>query len=233
MPPVTQRGRRRAERPDEHGRWPVVLGLVALVAVVVTALALQLGLDPTGGVPEPSPSTSSRTPSGATALLDLSNLPVRRSVQCAAVDDEALVTALGGGPVTSRTSYASGDRVEIVPGVTDIAHENLCGFGSTRAEAKVWVFAAPVGTARARHLVREGRAATRCTFPSDATRFGTPGLTSVCRRSGATVATLRGLFGDAWFSCELSVAGEADRDVVRRRADRWCVHVATTLGARP
>jgi hypothetical protein len=48
---------------------------------------------------------------------------------------------------------------------------------------------------------------------------------------------LSGLFGDAWLSCELTTptaaaAGDPVRESVRR-AQRWCVDVATSVGARP
>lgn len=227
-------GRRKAERAQNHTRGPLLLAIVVVLALAVTGAALVFG--PSAEEPEspqaapptsPSPSaTSTRAP------LDLSNLPVDRTLACDAVEDEALATALGSAP-TAENSYVSGDRVEIAPGVTDTAHEDLCGFESPRTKAKVWVFVAPVSTPRARRLVREVRATPRCTFPADATGFGTPGLTSVCIRGDSVVTTLRGLFGDTWLSCELSVSGPAGPDAARTRAERWCVHVAATLGARP
>lgn len=233
--PMARGGRRKAERAENHTRGPVLLVVVATLAIAVTAAALVFG--PTGDERDRSeaatPSTSP-SPSGTTtrASLDLSDLPVARTLECDAVDDAALVTALDGVP-TSATSYVSGDRAEVAPGVTDTAHEDLCGFEAPRAVAKVWVFAAPVTVPQARGLVRDARSTPRCTFPKDATGFGTPGLTSVCTRGETAVATLRGLFGDAWLSCELAATGNPGRDAVRARADRWCVHVATTLGARP
>jgi hypothetical protein len=229
-------GRRKAERAQNHLRGPLLLTLVAVLALGVTAVALVVGPSAqapdspeAAGSPSPSPSpnaTRSRAP------LDLSKLPVARTLTCDAVDDAALATALGGTPTDDR-SYVSGDRVEIAPGVTDTSHEDLCGFESANAEARVWVFAASVGTPQARRLVRDARDTPRCSFPADATGFGTPSLTSVCTRDDEVVTTLRGLFGDTWLSCELAVSGPAGPDAVHTRANRWCVHVATTLGARP
>jgi hypothetical protein len=170
--------------------------------------------------------------------LDLSNLPVARSLACESLHDRELVAALGAD-VVDRDDYTSGDTIEIAPGVTDIAHEDGCVFTAGDAEARVWVFAAPVGTPEARRLVRETRGVRGCTFPRDGTGFGSPGLTSVCPvrpRDGeppAVAATLRGLFGDAWLSCQLSGPASEGPAAVLQRADRWCVHVATTLGARP
>jgi hypothetical protein len=47
--------------------------------------------------------------------------------------------------------------------------------------------------------------------------------------------TLRGLFGDAWLSCEVSTPSAASvgdpRREAERRAQRWCVSVATSVGA--
>jgi hypothetical protein len=69
-------------------------------------------------------------------------------------------------------------------------------------------------------------------------RFGTPGVSTRCRVATprGTAVTLRGLFGDAWLSCELTTpdataAGDPVRETVRR-AQRWCVAVATSVGAR-
>jgi hypothetical protein len=237
--PMARGGRRKAERAQNHLRGPLLLALVAVLALGVTAVALVVGPSAqapdspeAAGSPSPSPSPSAPSAPGTRSPLDLSKLPVARTLTCGAVDDAALATALGGAPTEER-SYVSGERVRIAPGVTDTAHEDLCGFESANAEARVWVFAASVGTPQARRVVRDVRDTPRCTFPADATGFGTPTLTSVCTRDDAVVTTLRGLFGDAWLSCELAVSGPAGADAVRTRADRWCVHVATTLGARP
>jgi hypothetical protein len=223
-------GRRKAERAENHTRAPLLLALVAVLAVAVTGGALLFG--PSVDAPVADEPAPTRSPSASTANVDLSDLPVARTLDCAAVEDEALASALGAAP-GSRESYVSGDRAEIAPGVKDTAHEDLCGFAAAGARARVWVFAAPVSTPQARRLVREVRDTPRCSFPRDTTGFGTPGLTSVCTRGDDEVVTLRGLFGDAWLSCELTVSGEPGPAGVRTRASRWCVHVATTLGARP
>ena len=231
--PMARGGRRKAERAQKHGRWSLLLALVAVAAIGVTALALVLvPAAETPRSPAATPTPSSSPDTATRAPLDVSKLPIARTLPCEAVDDPALATALGAEP-TGSTSYVSGDRVEVAPGVTDTAHEDLCGFEAAGAQAKVWVFAAPVSTPQAHRIVRDVRATPRCSFPADATGFGTPGLTGVCTRGDTVTTTLRGLFGDAWLSCELSVSGAAGADAVRSRADRWCVHVATTLGARP
>ena len=229
-------GRRKAAQPGTSGRGPLLLALVAVAGAAVTTGALLFG--PSAGDPAAERSEPSPSPSASDRPLDLSNLPVARSLACGTLDDRELVAALGAD-VDNRDDYTSGDTIEIAPGITDIAHEDGCVFTADGAEARVWVFAAPVGTPEAQRLVREVRGVRGCTFPRDGTGFGTPGLTSVCPvrpRDGeptAVAATLRGLFGDAWLSCQLSGPGSEGPNVVRQRADQWCVHVATTLGARP
>ncbi|MGZ8743365.1 MAG: hypothetical protein ACXWXO_10630 [Nocardioides sp.] len=233
---MAQGGRRKAAQPGNSNRGPLLLALVAVAGAAVTGAALLFG--PSADEPAHRRSEPSPSPSASQRPLDLSNLPMARSLACETLDDEELVAALGA-EVVDRDDYTSGDTVEIAPGVTDIAHEDGCVFTAGGAEARVWVFAAPMGTPEARRLVTETRGVRGCTFPRDGTGFGTPGLTSVCPvrpRDGepeAVAATLRGLFGDAWLSCQLSGPSSDGRDSVWQRADRWCVHVATTLGARP
>ncbi len=230
-------GRRKAEQPHRSGsRTPLLLALVAVTGAAVTTAALLFG--PSAGEPPAENSGPSPSPGTSKRPLDLSNLPVARSLACESLHDRELVDALGD-EVVDRVDYTSGDTIEIAPGVTDVAHEDGCIYSAVGAEARVWVFAAPVGTPEARRLVREARGVRGCTFPGDGTGFGTPGLTSVCRvrplegEPAAVAATLRGLFGDAWLSCQISGPSSEDPDAVRQRADQWCVHVATTLGARP
>ena len=233
MPPMAAAGRRRAEQ--QRSRTPALLALVALVAAAVTVAALLVWPDEPGASGSGRPGSPAPSPSRGDAPIDLSDLPVARSLDCAALDDDAVVPALGG-KVTERHGYTNGDRVELTTGVTDVAHESSCSYATDEAEARVWVFTAPVSTAQARDLVRERRRDRSCTFPDLPTGFGTPGVTSVCTSPDpdrSVSATFSGLFGDAWLSCRLSQQGAPIPDAVLERADRWCVHVATTLGAVP
>jgi hypothetical protein len=229
-------GRRKAAQPGNSTRGPLLLALVAVAGAAVTTAALLFG--PTADEPAEERSEPDPSPTVTQRPLDLSHLPVARGLACATLDDPELVAALGA-EVEDRDDYTSGDTIEIAPGVTDVAHEDGCVFTAGGAQARVWVFAAPVGTPEARRLVGETRGVRGCTFPRDGTGFGSPGLTSVCPvrpRDGeppAVAATLRGLFGDAWLSCQLSGPASEGPAAVLQRADRWCVHVATTLGARP
>lgn len=252
---MARTGRRRAQ--VRRSRAPLLLALVALLAIAATVAATAVvgPSDPAGDEPEApaagGPATDDETGSDGAADdgsasppedvptpidVDLSNLPVPRSLDdCSVLDGDPVRDALGA-PVTLRQVYASGDRVEVSPGVTDVVAEDGCVFRSPRADARVWVFSAPVGTAYARTLVRQARRTPGCSPRPDETGFGDPTLTDVCTTRGAgdeaptRTATLRGLFGDAWLTCRLSVEDEP-KGVVLDRAQRWCVEAAVTLGA--
>jgi hypothetical protein len=166
-----------------------------------------------------------------TAPADLSALPISREPFCDRIDERYAAAALGG-QVTERTSYGPGERVSLAPGVTDVAHEFGCVFGSGAGEAKVWVFTAPVTGSEARAMVEDVRGQRECSYPEDALQYGTPGVVGVCRLSGERAqVTARGLYGDTWLTCQLTV--EADPEDALARAEPWCLHVATSLGARP
>lgn len=242
---MARTGRRRAQ--VRRSRAPLFLALVALLAIAVTVAATTLvgPVDPVGDGPEAAPaddapgkgapetgSPSPSVPDPTPIDVDLSNLPVPRTLaDCSVLDHDAVRDALGA-PVTLRRAYVSGDRVEVSPGVTDVVAEDGCVFRSPRADARVWVFSAPVSTADARTLVREARRAPGCSSRPDETGYGDPSLTDVCADEDPAriTATLRGLFGDAWLTCRLSVEDEPKREVLDR-AQRWCVEVAATLAA--
>ena len=166
--------------------------------------------------------------------VDVSHLPIPRGPFCAALKQDDIEAALAG-PVTRTGHYDSGARATLATGLTDIAHEYNCGYSAASgAEARAWVFAAPMTRSAAVALLRKSPAAG-CRQLSDGPRFGAPSAASVCRAgTGApTVVTLRGLFGGSWLSCQLTTPrGAATPDPVRR-AERWCVQVATTVGSRP
>jgi hypothetical protein len=219
----------RRQRRARRGRWP----LLALLAVAVTGTAVLLGLrsDPTAERPvEPAPKPA------PTALrnVDLSGLPIPRAPFCDKVDDKFLVAALGGA-VTHTEHYGSGSRAQLAPGVRDIAHEYNCTWvGAAGASARAWVFAEPVQPAEARTLARDQARVRGCEPATGGPTFGSPSVTVACRAGdGRTTVTLSGLFGDAWFSCQLTRTDAGATAQALRRTARWCVHVAATLGARP
>jgi hypothetical protein len=203
----------------------VVLALALLVAVGVGYAVVR---DPAPGEPGTTP-TPAPTP---LSDLDVSDRRVPRDPFCAALEQDAIEAALGG-PVTRTEHYDSGDRARLATGLTDIAHEYNCGYSAaTGAQARAWVFAAPVTRTAALALAREP-AGTGCRQLSDAPGFGSPSAATVCRVGAATAVTLRGLFGSSWLSCQLSARSAAGTPDLVRRAERWCVQVATTVGSRP
>ncbi|MEP7091188.1 MAG: hypothetical protein ABI776_13900 [Nocardioidaceae bacterium] len=204
-----------------------VLVVFAAVAVVVGVLLTR---SDHGGIsagpsrpPIPSPSP------------DLSALAIERAPFCDRLDKGDVREALAA-PVTGADSYRSGERVLVAPGVADIAHELDCTFHAlTGVEARVWVFAQPVTRSTAVRTARDVRRARGCRPLTGAPAYGTPSGSTVCPAPtpyGQQV-TLRGLFGDAWLSCQLTTSGTEPRAEVVTRAERWCVQVATTLGSRP
>lgn len=229
--PGSNKARRRARR-----RRSIVRGSLAAVALLATGAVVYTGLQSGGSdrpAARPTP-TASPTPTPL-ASLDLSGLPIERGPFCDALDDGDVADALGG-PVSGTGHYDSGDRVALAAGLTDVSHEYGCTFNAASgAQARVWVFAEPVTVAVGRSIVAETRQAKGCTVVGKAPTFGTPSISTVCRTGSpaSQVVTLRGLFGDAWLSCQLSVPGTTGTDQMVQRAEQWCVRVATTLGARP
>lgn len=200
--------------------------MVAVLALAGAGVAFALTRsDEDGSRPTPTPSP--------TALdgADLSSLPIARASFCDALDGEEVEQALDGA-VSAASSYDSGQRAELAPGVRDVSHEFSCTFrGAAGAEARVWVFAEPVRPAVARQIVRDARSAAGCRALEDVPTFGTPSVGTSCRagKPPRSQVTLRGLFGDAWLSCQLAGPTGEPEERLAERAERWCVQVATTL----
>lgn len=221
-------------------RLPLLLAAAALLVTGCTAGPAEDRPDGTDR-PEAAGSDGSATPSALPEPdYDLSGLPVARAPFCRLLDEAAVSRALGSG-VLRTAHYRNGDRVEIVPGVVDVAAEHNCTFeGLSPARARAWVFARPVARREAQRLARAQSGQRDCSFP-DPFDFGTPDLTSVCRVAAPEPAlrvTAAGLFGDAWLSCELTLPRGQERRAVRERqvlaaAEQWCVGVVSALGARP
>jgi hypothetical protein len=223
----------RPERPSDRGRL-FRRTAVLVVALVVTGALVYAGVRDRGGrqaAAEPTP-TATATP---LASLDLSALPIPRGSFCAVLEQDDVEAALGG-PVSRTAHYDSGDRARLAAGVTDIAHEYNCGYVSASGtQARAWVFAEPVTTEVALGLAREAAGREGCAPVADGPRFGTPSVGTRCRtgRPVASVVTLSGLFGDTWLSCQLSTPRASGAAGTVRRAEQWCVRVATSLSARP
>jgi hypothetical protein len=199
-----------------------------LVAGVATAAIVGGGLLALGGSEDPDPRPGTDAEPFATtplATYDTTSATVTRGAFCAAVDPRQVEAALGGPPGSAR-SWDNGEMVE-VDGVQDLGHEFGCEYaGADGAVARAWVFAPPVDADRAQGLVRAAGKAPGCEA-ADGPGFGLPTLALTCTQDGATRASYRGLFGDAWVVCEVVRPPGATWDVVDR-AGRWCVGV---LGA--
>jgi hypothetical protein len=231
-------GRRRGKRAGRRP-LPYVAAAVAVVVLAGAVAAVVLLDEPPGQADPPlaSQAPSASPVTGAEPVeLDVSRLPIPRAPFCGDLD-AAEVGRVLDGDIEDASAYGTGDTVRVAPGVRDVVHEYGCRFRGPDAEARVWVFAAPVTRAEARRLVREARAVDGCREIRTGTAYGRPGVTRLCRGEGSGTGDekevevgARGLFGDAWLSCQVTAADQAA--AVTRRAERWCVHVATELAAR-
>jgi hypothetical protein len=205
-------------------RWVFVA--VAAMATGVGVAAGTLLLDdeePTSG-----PAAFSPTP---LTSFDTSGLTIPRETFCDAVDPRQVEAALGAEPVEA-TSYENGEEVALADGVTDVAHEFGCTWiRSDQSEARAWVFAPPVDAKRAAALVKAAGKREDCQA-SPEPAYGSPSVELLCTSEAGGVASYRGLFGDAWLTCELSLKDpEVTGADVLRRAGAWCVGVAQGASA--
>ena len=189
-----------------------------VAGTLVTALALLAGC--TGGGPGPAAGPSeAATP---LASYDMAGVAIVRAPYCDRVDEAAVEEALGE-PARRAASWDNGEPVRLGGGVEDVAHEYGCTWSAGTARARTWLFAPPVTGTRARDAVQQARATRGCGPDDEAPAFGTPSVALTCIDGPLVSASFRGLFGDAWLVCE--VTGDAGREEVARRADRWCVEV--------
>jgi hypothetical protein len=207
--------------------------VVAVVTLALTAAVVAVGLVVLTGGEDDDPSARPSPSPTRLDKVDLSDLPIARQPFCAALDEGDVEDALGT-PVSATGHYDSGDRVRLTAAVRDLSHEYNCTFsGSAGTQARAWVFAEPVTARVATRIAAQARSAKGCRPVQAAPTFGTPTVSTLCQAGGSRVVSLRGLFGDAWLTCQLTApATEAAPETVRR-AEQWCVRVATTVGARP
>ncbi len=196
--------------------------LLAVLPLVVAGLAACDSGAPQGGSSGASSPSASSTPLTA---LDTAGMVVPRSAFCERVAPADAQRALGA-KVASSTSYGNGDRAQLTPRVRDVAHEFGCTWTATDGTlARAWVFTPPVTLTRARQL-RRTAADPGCRVLPWAPAFGSPSVAVRCREPGPRVrTTFSGLFGDAWLSCELDVAGRRVTGLADRTG-QWCVTVA-------
>jgi hypothetical protein len=203
------------------------------VPTVLRALLLSalLTLVPVGvGVVVADEETSERRPPVAAyagtslADYDTSRALVQRAPFCERIHPDAVEEALGAD--AELTAYGNGESTAVLPSGADVAHEYGCVLvAPTGAEARGWLFAPPVTAARARQLV-QGTATPGCKVQPTAEPYGHPSVAALCTARGATTATFRGLFGDAWLACSLTLPGTVVPQELLETAGRWCVAVA-------
>jgi hypothetical protein len=208
-------------------RRPRIL-LAAVLPLLVAGLAACDGGQPQG---QPSGTPPGPTSTPLTAL-DTAGLVVPRVSFCDRVAPVDAQRALGS-EVASSSSYGNGDQTQLTARVRDVAHEFGCIWtAGDDTRARAWVFTPPVTLARARQL-RRTAAGPGCRVLTAASAFGAPSVAVRCREPGGLVrTTFSGLFGDAWLSCELDVAGPRVAGLTDRTG-RWCVTVARAASGTP
>ncbi len=203
---------------------PTVLRAL-LLSALLTLVPVAIGVAVSG---EAEPEEREPAAYEGTALedFDTSAAVVQRAPFCDLVPAEALDAALGGE--AEVTSYDNGESSAALP-AGDVAHEYGCLFtptgGGSEAEARAWVFAPPVTAAWAGDLVAS-TPTKRCAAQPGAPAYGTPSVAVLCTRGDNATVSYRGLFGDAWLACSLTLpVGIPEAELVAR-AGTWCVAVA-------
>ena len=195
---------------------------LAPVAVVVTLLTA--GCTGSGSSSDGSPAPSD-TPLSA---VDLTGVAASRASFCDSLDPDAVAAVLGGAP-EKDSSYGSGQRAELAPGLKDVSHEFSCTFDRGPREARAWLFAQPATAAQARGWIKERTADDSCKAAGELT-FGDPGLVQLCRDKLQLRVTAAGLFGDGYLTCKVTAPPKSDETDLLDRAQRWCADVAVTVG---
>ncbi len=200
---------------------PVRRPRVARVTVAVAMLLLATGCSgSTSSSPEPTAAPSEAVDEGTPlGEVDTAALVVAREPFCDRVDAGAVARALGEEPA-DVSAYRSGQRIRISDDIADVVHEFGCRWTSGDGTAEAWVFVPPITRKRAAALVRNGCRGV------DGPPFGDPSVACRSESVGSESFTFRGLFGDAWLSCRLTL-GTASQEEMEERAGRWCAAVAT------
>ena len=213
-------------RPRLPRMSPVRRPRVARATVAATMLLLATGCSgSTSSSPEPTAAPSEAVDDGTPLEdVDTTSLVVAREPFCDRVDPGAVVGALGEQPA-DVSAYRSGQRIRISDDVADVVHEFGCRWTAGDGTAEAWVFVPPVTHERATDLVRDGCRGV------DGPPFGEPSVACRTQAASSETLTFRGLFGDAWLSCRLTL-DTASEDEMEDRAGRWCSAVATGASAR-
>ncbi|GAA1502687.1 hypothetical protein [Nocardioides humi] len=163
--------------------------------------------------------------------FDTTTAVVQRAPFCDLVPDAAVQEALE--EEATLAAYDNGEQSDAFPG-GDVAHEYGCRFSPSEAtdadtgtavEARGWVFAPPV-TAEAAQRMVEASATEACAALPGAPAYGAPSTGVLCAGDDTQTVSFRGLFGDAWLACSLTLPAGVPQDELVDRAGRWCVAVA-------
>ena len=192
-------------------------------------LVLAAGL--TAGCTAPSDKAEDLPTPTVTPLtdIDLSGVVAARGPFCDALDPESVADLLGGEPERTN-SYGIGQRVDLVPGLRDVANEYSCSFTRDALTARAWLFAQSVTPAEARSMVEE-RGRDQACAPAGELSFGDPGLVQSCEPGGRRRITAVGLFGDGWLTCQTTTPATGDVAELLERTQRWCAEVAVATAS--
>ena len=198
-----------------------------LLSALLTLVPVAIGVAVSGDA------TLSREPAAYKgtdlADFDTSKAVVQRAPFCDLVPAAAVQEALGAE--ATLAAYDNGEKSDAFP-VGDVPHEYGCRFSpsgtdspAAPGEARGWVFAPPITTDVAQAMAAAS-VTKACTALPAAPAYGTPSAGVLCAGDGVQTVSFRGLFGDAWLSCSLTLPTDVAQDELVKRAERWCVAVA-------
>lgn len=196
----------------------VVRAVFVFLAMVSSLTACSSGTTPTSSPsPEPTPIERLNTDAIRIPRIDFCSFIAKDDVRDALAVDKA--TKL------EAEAWTNGDKAPVTAQVQDVIAEHLCQWTADESVVRAWVFAPPVTPKFARQVVAAQRRTEKCRVEPGST-FGKPSVHQICNTTTRRVRR-EGLFTDTWLGCEVS--GSASLAELRRRADRWCSSVVTTL----
>ena len=222
----------RASTPASHAgrRRPTAGPLVVLALLVLAGVGVRRACGHAD--PDRRPGSPAHRPQASPTPLrsvDLSSLPIARTSPATGSTRRTSDTRSAAPVDVRRATTQPGDRVALARGCATCRTSSAAptaprrgrgaGVGVRRSRST-----APAARAdRARRARREGLPRR----PADGPGFGTPTVTTSCARRAQPrrrSVTLRGLFGDAWLSCQLTLpTGRPGSRRTRPRTQRWCV----------
>ncbi len=198
-----------------------------VIALLATVVAVAVGVWVTGPDDAPPSATPAAAPPSAATVssLDTGALLVARTDFCTAVPEDAVADAVAD-QATEVRAYGNGRRARIVGSLRDVAHEFSCAWTAADGTvARAWVFAPPVTSERAATLVASAESDSGCRPLADAPSYGVPSVALTCTQGDTRRQSFRGLFGDAWLTCQLTVPGTVPVTALTERTGRWCAAV--------